>query len=300
MKGRVVWLCFGLGLVGCGYQGDPQPPSLQIPVAITDLTAVERGSKIVVEFTVPKKTTDNLALRAEPYLELHVGERRQRVRTTELVAHVEVDAAAFYTQTIKVGVKVQNERGRDAGWSNIVDLNVVTALATPEDLHAEAVPRGVQLTWRSGDRQFVVFRKGPDDTALIRLGTAEARTFTDESAQFGKSYEYAVQAVNTPAESDMTAAVSITPLDTFPPSVPMNLSVVRGPASVELAWDRVTDANLAGYRVYRDGVRIADTGTGPSYSDRKIEAGRKYRYAVSSVSKSGVESKLGDAVETKN
>ena len=300
MTRRVWCLPVVLGLGGCGYQGDPQPPSLQIPVAITDLTAVERGSKIVVEFTVPKKTTDNLALRAEPYLELHLGERKQRVRTAEVVAHVEVDAAAFYAQTIKVGVKVQNERGRDAGWSNIVDLAVVTALATPEGLHVEAVPRGVQLTWKSGDQQFVVFRKGPQDTALIRLGTADARTYTDETAEFGKSYEYAVQAVNTPAESDMTAAVKITPVDTFAPAVPVNLSVVRGPASVELAWDRVTDANLAGYRVYRDGVRIGETGAGPSYSDRKVEAGKKYRYAVSSVSKSGVESPLGDAVESKN
>ncbi len=293
------WVVTPLFLSACGYQGDPQPPNLQIPAAITDLTAVERGSKIIIDFTVPKKSTDNLDLRGEPYLELHVGERKLRVRTANTAAHVEMTAADFYTQTVKVAVKVQNDRGRDAGWSNIIDLNVVPALGKPEELRAVGVPRGVQLTWRSGDRQFVVFRQGPDDTALIRLGTADARTYTDETTQFGKTYKYAIQAIASPAESDLTETVTIKPLDTFAPSVPANLSVVLAPASAELAWERVTDANLAGYRIYRDGKPLADTGAGPNYSDRKIEAGRKYRYAVTSLSKGGIESAQSNTVETK-
>lgn len=291
------WAVVAFVLGGCGYQGDPQPPSLQIPMAIGDLTAVERGSKLIIDFTVPQKSTDNLDLKGEPYLELHVGDRKQRVRTTGPAAHLELDATPFYAQSIKVAVKVQNDRGRDAGWSNVVDLNVATALPQPRELHAEAVPRGVRLTWRSAERRFVVFRQGPDDKALIRLGTADARTYTDESAQFGSTYKYAVQAVAAPAESDMTEAVSIKPLDAFPPSVPANLSVVLGPASAELAWDRVTDSNLAGYRIYRDGMPIADIGASPSYSDRKIEVGRRYRYAVSSLSKSGIESAQSVPVE---
>jgi len=299
MRSRIGLVSAAILLSGCGYQGDPMPPSLQVPVSITDLSAIERGSKIVVDFTVPKKTTDNLNLKGEAYLELHVGERKQRVRTGEPTAHLEIDASQFYTQTIKVAVKVENERGRDAGWSNVVELNVVPALAKPEELRAEAVPRGVQLTWRSGDRRFVVFRQGPEDTALIRLGTADARTYTDVTAQFGKTYRYAVQTINPPAESDLTETVSITPADKFAPAIPGGLSIVVGPASVELAWDRVTDAVLAGYRVYRDGKKIADTGVGPSYSDRKVEPGKRYRYAVSSLSKSGIESALSEAVETK-
>ena len=105
---------------GCGYQGDPQPPSLQIPVAITDLKAVERGSKIIVDFTVPVKTNDNLLLKDQPYLELHVGEMRMRIRS----GHYELDASPFYTQTVKVAIKVENANGRDAGYSNVLDLDV--------------------------------------------------------------------------------------------------------------------------------------------------------------------------------
>ena len=139
----------------------------------------------------------------------------------------------------------------------------VPALAKPEELRAAAVARGVQLTWRSGDRQFVVYRKGPGDTDFIRLGTADARTYTDENAEYGKPYQYEVQTINPPAESDRTEPIDITPTDTFAPAVPVNLTAVVGPASIELAWDRSPDADLAGYRVYRDGKKIGETGVGP-------------------------------------
>ena len=300
LRGVFVLAAVVVMLGGCGFQGDPQPPSLQIPVAITDLTAVERGSKIIIDFTVPQKSTDNLDLKEEPYLELHVGERKQRVRTADKSAHVELDAAPFYTETIKVAVKVQNARGRDAGYSNVVDLTVRPALAKPEELRAVAVAHGVQLTWRSGERQFAVYRQGPNDTQLIRLGTADARTYADETAEFGKVYRYAVQTLNSPLESDLTDSVEITPVDTFPPGVPAKLAAVVGPATVELAWDRVVDADLAGYRVYRDGQRIGETGAGPSFSDRKIEAGRRYRYAVTSFDKLGNESAPSEPVEIRN
>ena len=288
-------LCFA-ALTGCGYQGDPRPPSLQIPVAITDLTAVERGSKIIVDFTVPIKTTDNLPLKDDPYFELHVGEERRRVRT----GHYEMDATPFYTQTVKVAIKVQNAKGRDAGYSNIIDLEVRPAVAKPEDLRAAAVARGVQLTWRSGDRLFVVYRQGPDDKDFVRLGTADARTFTDENAEFGKRYRYEVQTIASPAESDRTDAVEITPVDVFPPAVPVNVAAVVGPASVELAWDRAPDLDLAGYRIYRDGKKVGETGLGPSFSDKTVEAGRRYRYTVTSFDKLNNESAPSEPVDTKN
>jgi fibronectin type 3 domain-containing protein len=59
---------------------------------------------------------------------------------------------------------------------------------------------------------------------------------------------------------------------------------------------------LAGYRLYRavaDGAleKIADIPDAPSYSDHKVESGKRYRYAVSSVDRLGNESKPSEAVE---
>jgi len=280
-------------LASCGTPGDTQPPSLGIPNRVTDLVAVEQGSKLIIQFTIPKTTTEGLPLKESPYLELHLGERKVHVMS----GRYETEATPFYGQRIKVAIKVQNDRGRDAGWSNIVDLDVTPALSIPTELAAKAVPAGVQLTWRSSDRQFVVFRQGPDDSALVRLGTADARTFTDEHIEFGRTYKYAVKTINPPAESDFTDAISITPKDEFAPAVPANLSAVVGTASVELIWDRITSRNLAGYRIYRDGKKAGETNQGPSFSDRTILPGQHYSYTVTSFDKLGNESARSIPVE---
>ena len=67
------------------------------------------------------------------------------------------------------------------------------------------------------------------------------------------------------------------------------------PNSIELNWERNTEEDLNGYRVYRaegNGTleKIADVSVVPSYSDRKAEHGKTWRYAISAVDRAGNES----------
>ena len=64
-----------LCLFGCGYPGEPLPPLLNIPQRVTDLAAVERGSKIIVQFTVPKLTTESVVIKGPLHFDLRAGER---------------------------------------------------------------------------------------------------------------------------------------------------------------------------------------------------------------------------------
>lgn len=59
------WCLLSAALVssGCGYIGEPLPPALHIPQPVVDLSAIERGSKIFVQFTLPSHTTENLEIR---------------------------------------------------------------------------------------------------------------------------------------------------------------------------------------------------------------------------------------------
>lgn len=280
-----------LTLMGCGYPGDTKPPSLNLPAPVRDLAAVQRGQKIIVQFTVPRTSTDGLTLKDAPDLELEIAGSKFHVRSDKALAYADETATPFAGQTVKISVRARNDRGQDAGWSNIVDLQVVPALAVPTDVEAKAVATGVQVTWKSADRKFRILRAGPDEKAFTVLGDADARVYTDTTIEYGKPYRYQVQAVDAastpPAESELSVEASITPKDTFAPAVPANVTAVVGTASVELLWDRNTEPDLAGYRIFRDGVQIGESKDAPSFSDRTIERGKRYIYTVLSIDRAG-------------
>ena len=103
------------------------------------------------------------------------------------------------------------------------------------------------------------------------------------------------------AQSDLSDTQVVTPVDTFPPAVPTGLNAIATAESVELVWDRNTEADLAGYRLYRAPAagafeKLADIAEAPSYSDRKVESGKQYRYAVSAVDRLGNESARSEPV----
>src|ERR1700682_1942197 len=62
-----------LAAVGCGYMGEPLPPLANIPGRVTDLTATQRGSRLIVQFTVPQLTTEGIAIKEPLQLDLRVG-----------------------------------------------------------------------------------------------------------------------------------------------------------------------------------------------------------------------------------
>jgi len=59
-------------LCACGYIGPPLPPTLDIPVTITDFRAWESGDNIEIMFTLPDKTTENLPLASVRSVELRI------------------------------------------------------------------------------------------------------------------------------------------------------------------------------------------------------------------------------------
>src|SRR3954453_19107866 len=60
-------------LAGCGYPSDPLPPALNIPQPVKDLRAVQRGSEIVITFTAPELTTEDLGIRQFETVDLRIG-----------------------------------------------------------------------------------------------------------------------------------------------------------------------------------------------------------------------------------
>ncbi len=304
MKFRAAVSALPLVLTGCGYVGDTRPPSLKLPIPVTDVAAVERGDKIVVQFTVPTRTTEDLPLAHDPHLVVNVGNKTFPVEAKGPLAHAEIDAKPFYGQDVRVSVKAFNERQLDAGFSNQVALHVVPALAVPANLKAVAVAEGVQVSWDAPEKEFTVFRQGPGDKELVRLDSASASPYVDKTTEYGKEYLYAVMASDGPLIQSEIAQMAkpMVPVDTFPPAPPQGLAAVVGTQSVELVWDRSIENDLAGYRIYRDAgsgqfERIGESHDAPGFSDKKVATGKRYRYMVTAYDRSGNESKPSEVAE---
>ncbi|MBZ5609280.1 MAG: hypothetical protein LAP38_13535 [Acidobacteriia bacterium] len=322
MRASVIILCV-LGCaftIGCGSVGEPLYPAVNIPTAITDLKAVERGNRIDVTFTIPATTTEGLVLKTVGSVELRVGPNagpefqidrwastatRADVTPTPSTGPVRVPVAAqqFVGQDVIVAVRLTNAKGRYSGWSNLVPLTVDQPLATPANVKAEAVPRGVAVAWTAaGTNQFRVYRKTGDEKEPSLLATVEQPTYLDAATEYGKAYEYYVEAVRGKTVSEVAGPVAITPKDIFPPAVPAGLTASAGIGSVELAWERNTEPDFKEYRISRSEeagqfVQIAAGLEAPSYSDRNVESGKHYRYRIVAVDQSGNASEPCNPVE---
>jgi hypothetical protein len=117
---------------------------------------------------------------------------------------------------------------------------------------------------------------GVEDTA----GTV-GRTFSVDQASLG-SYEQA-------KSLRLSYHAGSSEPDTTSPAAPLGLTATAGTQSVALDWADNAEADLASYRVYRDGVQIA-APTASAYADGGLTAGVSYGYRVTAVDRSGNES----------
>ncbi len=133
----------------------------------------------------------------------------------------------------------------------------------------------------------------------------------DKNIRFGQTYEYRAQRVARltvdgqmlELAGELSAPVRVEALDVFPPAVPTGLAAVAtvsqtgSEAAIDLSWQPVADADVAGYAVYRreggaDWRRIspAQPVVGPAFHDAHVQPGRTYHYAVAAIDQGGHQS----------
>ena len=310
---RLAAILASLGLVGCGYVGPVLPPALNIPQVITDLDGTQRGDRLYLKFTLPTMTNEGLPIERRGEIEVRVGpppdgefnadvwaSSAQRFEASAEHADVEVEApvAMFAGRRVVIGVRCASPKGRWSAWSNFLILDIVTPLDKPS-ARADSVAAGARVTWQGRGPLYRIFRRAEKEEKFTNVGQGEGVEFVDRTAEFGKTYEYQVQLVqktgDREAESEMSDPIKFTPKDTFPPGAPIGLSALVGVSTVELAWERNLEKDFRAYRLWRatggEAIQpIAEGLDSPSYSDKEIEKGKSYRYAVSAIDQEGNES----------
>lgn len=312
---RTPLIALTLSLAGCGYIAEPLPPALEIPVQIADLAGMQRGGKIYLTFTPTLESTDKVLLKKLTAIELRAGENLQGdfdmdrwlvsaraigVDGAEAKAtRVEMPAAEWAGKQVVFAVRAIGPSGRGGSWSNLLVLNVAAAPQPPTELALQGTPQGLYLTWKGDGEQWRVWRQAEGDAEPAQLGISGERSWLDQSAELTKTYSYRAQQIvpggATPAESEMSALVSMKYEDRFAPAVPTGLTAIAGINSVELNWDRNVEPDWKECQVYRAegdgpfqklGAPVAST----SFSDTGVQSGKKYRYAVSAMDQAGNES----------
>lgn len=324
MRARLQLLFAAFCLAGCGYVGDTLPPALNVPVKIEDLRAVQRGASLIVMFTPSYRTTEALRLPGLGGVELRCGpmpaggwdtgrwlEGARELPVNDIkeeTLRVEVPSAEWEGKEIVLAARPFSAKGRRAEWSNLAVLSVVAPLPKPERWEVANAPVGVKLTApanRPRSAGWRIWRQGAADAESKLLAVSNQDSYTDATATLGAKLTYIVQSVlpggAVEAESEFSDPKEITPADVFAPEPPKGLNVIAGVGSLELTWDRNGESDLAAYVVYRaaggDFQKLGEAAAAPGYSDRAVEAGKKYRYRVTARDRAGNESEPSITLE---
>jgi hypothetical protein len=167
---------------------------------------------------------------------------------------------------------------------------------------------------------FLAATTEPLEQTLLVDSSLRAGRAIDKTIVFGRTYLYRAQRVARVAvdgqlielAGPLSDPVRVDAIDVFPPAIPTGLAAVATapggstPASIDLSWLPVSEADLAGYAVYR---REGDGGwrrisppqpvVGPGFHDAEVERGHTYRYAVTAIDQLGHESaRSGEAEES--
>ncbi len=265
------------------------------------------------------------------------GARQSGSAHPEPLSYTDTLPAALLQQNpaadVTYAIEVLNRNARGAGLSNRVHVPAITTLPPPADLSAELTGDGVVLTWTSSsgshnsgiELRYRIYRRqessgdgssGKDAIAgevPVPVSTEPAVVhYTDSGLQWEKTYLYRVTGVSivkrddseVQIEGDDTAPVRVVAHDVFPPSVPAGLQAVYSGEGqkpfIDLIWAPVTNADLAGYNVYRSEASAAavkvnsELVKSPSYRDNAVASGKTYTYSVSAVDVRGNESQRSE------
>jgi hypothetical protein len=242
-------------------------------------------------------------------------------------------------------VELKNRNGRSAGLSNGAAVLAGQAPDAIAGLRLAVRRQGVELHWDADSTEAAVrlrrtlltppqprteSERGPlapvreplEQNLLVEGGSKAGGTL-DKTVRTGETYEYRAQRVvrvivdgqTLELAGSLSAPVRAEVLDIFPPAAPTGLAAVATAPdagstatqpSIDLSWQPVADADLAGYIVYRregssDWQRISPEGaqTAPAFHDAKVAPGQTYVYSVSAMGRNGHESpRSAEAQET--
>jgi chitodextrinase len=232
--------------------------------------------------------------------------RRNGVQVATPVSTSFADTGLSSATTYSYTVAARDAAGNMS--PNSASASVTTADSTPPSrptglTGAAAGSSGASLSWSAstdnvGVTGYIVRRNG------VQVATPVSTSFADTGLSAATTYSYTVAARDAAGNISLnSASVSVTTVDTTPPSTPTGLTgAAAGSTGASLSWSASTDnVGVTGYIVRRNGVQVA-TPVSTSYADTGLSPATTYSYSVAARDAAGNISpnSAGASVTTEN
>ena len=155
---------------------------------------------------------------------------------------------------------------------------------------------GIVVKWNkvAGAKSYRIYRKTTG--GYTRIGTVNSgntTSYTDTTAESGKTYTYAVKPYNGNASADYTGK-QVTYL-----AAPTLSTLANAANGVSLKWNSISGAQK--YYIYRkEGnggyKKIAEVKDAVSYTDKSVTSGKNYTYAVRALKGSSMSAYTGKSI----
>ncbi len=268
-------------LVAFDAHGNRSAPSPVVTATPTDLTPPAAPTGLVVtgsENHVSLSWTANTESDLASYRVLRDGVEIATVTgTTYDDTSVTQDITYRYTL---VAVDTHGNRSLTSAGVDATPTDL-TAPAAPADVVATAGERQVGLSWTASPESDVAGYRVLRDGVQIATSTGPSTVLTGLAP--GVAVDLTVVAVDVHGNvSDPSATVTATPYDHTAPAVPTGVTGQPGNTTATISWQPVSDVDVVGYRVLRDGVQVA-TESGTSTTVTGLTNGTSYGFTVVAV-----------------
>lgn len=219
----------------------------------------------------------------------------------------------FRLERLVFSLRVKGKGRRKSEFSRLLSVKPAVISLPPLEVKASLFQDRIEISWKAADKNFdqtsparfkgynIYRSEEKEQPSRLNEKLVKEEKFSDSGFLLGKVYRYFVRASATELppfmESEDSDVVEIQAEDVFAPAAPSGLISIATENTISLTWDDNTEADLAGYRVWRrmEGESEFKLLTpqpiqGNAFSDTTVEKNKEYDYAVTALDKAGNES----------